>query len=331
MAVLYLTEQGATLRKESERLVVTKEGQVVAEVPAFQVEQVIIFGQIQLTTAAVVFMLLRGIDVVFLSQEGRYYGRLVSTESAFGELRHRQHHALSDEGQRLSIARSIVGGKLANLRSLLGRAEEPGLVGAAVAGLGEALAKVGTAAQIGSLQGLEGKATALYFAAFKRLLRQHLGFTVRVRRPPTDPVNSLLSLGYTLLVHQMQAAVHTVGLDPYLGFLHATVYSRPALVLDLIEEFRAPVVDALVLRLVNEGILTGEDFYVGEGLGPPVLLKDEARRLFLRQYEEHVQSKVLHPPTGHQVSYRRCFELQARQMARVVLGEASQYQPFTQG
>ena len=332
MAVLYLVEQGSTLRKQGERLLVEKEGQTVASVPAVKVAQVVIFGSVQLTTPAIVYLLSNGIDAVFLSLDGKYYGRLISPESRYGELRQKHLRLVDDEARALQIAQTIVAAKLHNSRTLLMRAQRehhrPELK-IAIEGLEWSLNKVKRTTKLASLMGVEGLGTAAYFRGFKHLLRQDLGFEGRNRRPPSDPVNVLLSFGYTLLAFGIQAAVQTVGLDPYVGFLHGPVYSRPALVLDLMEEFRPVVVDSVVLRLVNSHILTRGHF-VDQPEVPerPVLLTDEGRRLFLAAYEERVQTRVTEPERGEQVTMRRLFELQARQIARLALGQQSAYHPW---
>jgi len=184
------------------------------------------------------------------------------------------------------------------------------------------------AKEVGSLRGVEGTTSASYYAAFKDLLQQDLGFLARRRRPPPDPVNSLLSFGYTLLVYGIQSAVHMVGLDPFIGFLHVTEYSRPSLVLDLMEEFRPIIVDSLVLRLINTKAMTEEDFHVATEEGQTIRLSQGAIKKFVHHFEQRVQSQIQHPSSGHRATYRRCFELQARQLAQVLLGHEVSYNPL---
>ncbi len=330
MPVLYLIEQGSTLRKDGDTFEVTKDKKTILTVPASKVEQVVIFGNINITTPVVHYLLLQGIDCAFCSSTGRYHGRLFSTESKFGLLRHSQFQATSNPVSRLQIARAMIRGKLSNQRTLMMRyaRENPGApIGEAVEGLAQALDKLEKADNIGSLQGIEGYASVLYYSAFKTLIKQDLGFQARVRRPPRDPVNSLLSFGYTLLAYDVQAAVRTVGMDPFLGFVHTIEYSKPSLALDLMEEFRPIVTDSIVLKTLNNKILTEADFQKKEENGM-VLLSQEAIKKFLHQYEERLLTNVVHPLTGHQVTYRRCLELQVRQLARVVCGEEKEYKPF---
>jgi len=331
MPVLYLTEQGSTLRKDGNRLIVSKDGQVLQEFPTIKVEQVIVFGNVNLTTPVIHYLFHEGIDCVFCSSYGRYHGRLFSTESKFGLLRQIQLQAAAEPAIRLSITREIARGKLLNQRTLLLRhLRETGRIElkSAAEGIQQCLDNLDKSNEVAILRGLEGYASNLYYGAFKELLKQDMGFVSRARRPPTDPVNSLLSFGYTLLVYGVQAAVHIVGLDPFIGFFHATKYSRPSLVLDLMEEFRAIVVDSVVLRVINTHAITIKDFEPPQESRRGVFLTQEGIKKFIHHYEERVQTEVTHPLDKVKVSYRRCFELQARHLERTILGKEPRYQPF---
>jgi CRISPR-associated protein Cas1 len=327
MSSLYLTEQGSVLRRTGERLVVTKEQQVLDEVPIIHVQQVVVMGNVQLTTPAVALLLQKEVDVVFLSRYGKYRGRLQANGSRFAELRHRQLLLVSDERKVLELARSIVTGKLGNQQQLLRRwsASRPKLA-QAVRGIGAAIGRAQRAGNLDSLRGFEGSAGALYFGALKELIGPEWGFRKRIYHPPTDPVNALLSLGYTLLLKDVTAAVQLVGLDPYLGLFHALEYGRPSLVLDAMEEFR-PMVDQLVLELIEKGALKPSDFLPPRDKDQAVLLEDEGRKRFLGAYEKCIAAKVDHP-AGGRTTYRRCIELQVRNLARVVLGKDGKYRPF---
>ena len=300
-------------------------------IPALKVDQVVIFGNVNITTPVIHYLLVEGKDCVFCSSAGRYHGRLFSTESKFGLLRRSQFQALDDQRLKLSVAIEMIKGKLMNQRTFLQRYERKGehpALEAVIDDLEALVRRIDRVADIGSLLGLEGHASTLYFSAFKGLLKQDLGFATRVKRPPRDPVNSLLSLGYTLLVYDAQAAVRTVGLDPFLGFLHSAEYSKPSLALDLIEEFRTVVVDSVVLRLVNNNVMKAEDFAKESEKGGMVRLKQEALKTFIGHYEERVLTEVMHPVFNVKVNYRRCLELQARQVARIVTGGQDEYRPF---
>jgi CRISPR-associated protein Cas1 len=331
MPVLYLTEQGATLRKDSGTFLVTKENEVLQKLPASKVEQVVIFGNVNITTPVIHYLLSEGIDCVFCSSTGRYHGRLISTESKFGLLRQAQFQAVSNADARTRVAKQMVKGKLLNLRTMLMRhlrEDENGDLASTIDGLRQCIEKLEAAHDVSTIQGIEGYGSVLYYNAFRSLLKQDLGFKARVRRPPRDPVNSLLSFGYTLLVYDIQAAIRTVGLDPFLGFLHSIEYSKPSLALDIMEEFRPIIVDSVVLRIVNTRILTDKDFEPSPERTGMVRMKQEAIKTFIRRYEERVQTAVMHPVANTHVTYRRCFELQARQVARIVNKQQETYKPF---
>jgi CRISPR-associated protein Cas1 len=331
MPVLYLVEQGATLRKQGDTLVVTKNDSELQVIPAAKVEQVVLFGNINITTPAIHYLLSEGKDCVFCSQTGKYHGRLFSTESKFGLLRLSQFRAVEDQKLSLRISTQIIAGKLSNQEVFLKRAyrrNEEKMVLDAAERIKELRARAESVDSLGSLRGIEGMAASIYFAAFRLLLKQDLGFKERARRPPRDPINSLLSFGYTLLVYDAQAAIRVVGLDPFLGFFHSTEYSKPSLALDLMEEFRNLIVDSVVLSTVNNFVLKKEDFLEGIDTDGMVRLKDNALKIFIRDYEDKMLSEVLHPVFDIKVTYRRAVELQARQIARIVSGNQEKYQPF---
>jgi CRISPR-associated protein Cas1 len=177
----------------------------------------------------------------------------------------------------------------------------------------------------GRLQGQEGAATAAYFGCFRTLLKQPELFNGRTRRPPRDPVNVLLSYGYTILLNQVSSAICTVGLDPYVGYLHSTQYGKPALALDLMEEFRPLIVDSVVLSIFNNGVL-GEGDFAQEFGG--WRLSDAGRRAFLTRLEARFDETVIHPTFDYQATYRRCLELQARLLAKTLTGEIESYPAF---
>lgn len=337
MPALYLTEQGATLRKQGDTFVVTKDNATLQAIPAVKVEQVVVFGNVSLTTPVINHLLQAGIDCVFCSSEGKYHGRLISTESSFGQLRLNQMVAVTTPGKRLEVAQEIVKGKLANQRTMLMRyhrsfldrgIEPPASLQRGADVLQGFLEDASRCGDVGQLLGIEGAAGVAYYSAFKALLQQDLGFNARQRRPPPDPVNSLLSFGYTLLTYNMQSAIRIVGLDPFLGFLHAVEYSRPSLALDLMEEFRAIVVDSIVLRAINTRALKAEDFRRSEEDPGAVLLTQDGIKKFIKFFEERMETKIAHPLTKQQATYRRCLELQVRQLARVLRGDTPAYKPF---
>jgi CRISP-associated protein Cas1 len=214
------------------------------------------------------------------------------------------------------------------MRTMLLRANrslQDGEVAEATVAIRNMIHQVSHTMTIGSLLGIEGNGSAAYFGVFGKLLRDPMTFVRRRRRPPTDPVNAMLSLAYTLLLHQVSSAVQVVGLDPYVGFLHQPRYGRPALVLDLMEEFRPIIADSVVLNIVNHRILSNQDFQ--EELGV-VHLKPDARKTFYAKFEERLQEELQHPYFGYRTSYRRCMELQVRLLGKWLTNEIPAYLPL---
>ncbi|HWQ12858.1 MAG TPA: CRISPR-associated endonuclease Cas1 [Roseiflexaceae bacterium] len=336
MATLYVVEQGAELRCDGERIDVWRSGEVLGSIPLVKLDDLVIVGNVGLTTPAVKRLLDRGVEVTFLTVEGRYHGRLVGQVTAHAALRRAQYRRAEDAAWALRQAQACVSGKLRNQRALLrrfarNRAEPPEEATSAADALDDALARVERTTALSALLGVEGSATARYFGGVRALISAEWRFERRNRRPPADPVNVLLSLGYTLLTHKMLGAVQSAGFDPYMGFLHQHDYGRPSLALDLIEEFRPLLVDSLVLRCCGDGRLTVGDFAPGDDPARPVVLSDDGKRRFIAAFEERMRTEATHPDGADgrpgKVTYLRCLELQARRLARAVLRDEP-YEPF---
>jgi CRISPR-associated protein Cas1 len=329
MATLYLNEQQSIVKKRDGYLLVQYQDKHTVEVPLIKVSQVVVSGDVTLTTPALHSLLEVGIEVCFLSMYGQFRGRLSPPVAKNAALRQAQYRAYVDQICALAAARACVQGKLDNMRTMLLRANRS-LNDVQVETAAQTIKNVGRLAQeaktVGSLLGFEGNGSAAYFGVFGKLLRGSMEFTRRRRRPPTDPINAMLSLGYTLLLHQVSAAIQIVGFDPYIGFLHQPRYGRPTLALDLMEEFRPIIADSVVLNIVNHRILTEKDFQ--EELGV-VHLKPEARKTFYGKFEERLLEELQHPYFGYRTSYRRCMELQARLLGKWLTGEIPVYLPLS--
>lgn len=320
-------EQGSTLRKESRKLVVEKDGKVLAEIPEIKIERVLIFGNIQLTTPVIKFLLESGIETSFLTLHGKLIGRLSPIESKNIELRMFQFKRYHDESFRLQIAKTVVEGKIKNMKVVLQKYQRnhPEInFNPSISELDALLQELPRKERISSVFGLEGRASATYFSCYGKMFRKDLQFETRTKHPPLDPVNALLSLGYTLITNEMLSVIVSLGFDPYIGFLHGIEYGRPSLALDLIEEFRAPIVDRLALEVINKGILRAEDF---EKTEEGVFLKDKPRKEFFFQYEKRMQEKFLNPDDQTETNYRKLFYYQAQKFAKAVR-EGIPYQPF---
>ncbi len=337
MTVLYVKEQGAVVRRDVEQIRVTrKEGKqprvrVLAELPVREVEQVVLYGNVQLTTQAAALLLSNNVDIVFLSLYGRYRGRLSKDGSKHARLRHAQLAFVGDATKALGVARAIVRAKLANQRNTL-QALIPQASGNAATVLANSVRGIermrrdcSRAGDVDALRGFEGKAGAFYFAAIQALLDPKWDFRGRNYHPPQDPFNALLSFGYSLLLKDLTTVAQLVGLDPYLGCFHALEYGRPSLILDLMEEFRPLVVDRPALALALDGHLKPGDFTFTGRKDRPVELGDALIPQVIQAYETALDLTVDHNPSGQQRLLRHCLELQARIYASVVMGTRREY------
>ena len=331
MGTVYITEPDAFIGKTDERLSVKAKKQTLLDVPLIKVDGVVVLGRATISPSAISELLERQIPLSFLTGTGKYLGRLEPelTKNIF--VRKAQWQAAGESAQAIHVVRGFIRGKLKNYRHiLLRRAREcPHLnLQSGITSLEQAIASIDTTTNINSLRGLEGSGSAAYFGCFNQLLREsEFQFKSRVRRPPTDPVNALLSFGYSLLRHDIQGAVNVVGFDPYLGYLHVERYGRPSLALDLMEEFRPLVVDAVVLSTINRRFLTPADFTT-EPLSSAVSLTPDGLKTFLRLYEQKKQSKFKHPVMLRQCTYQEAFEIQARLLAKYLMGEIEKYPPL---
>ncbi len=351
MTTLYLTEQRSLVKKDGDTLVVhipeDKEKESEARkvrVPLAKVDQVVVYGDSTITGPALAALLAQHAEVCFLNYYGGFVGRLSPQFSKNSLIRLEQHRAHNDPARSLALAKAFVMGKLNNLRALLMRTnrkrDDPALDAAAstIKGILDQVVVVQgdgspppdprhpqADTPQGRLLGLEGAASAAYFGVFDKLLTGDWGFARRVRRPPTDPINALLSYAYTLLMHQVMAAVSIVGLDPYVGYLHSSQYGKPAMALDVMEEFRPVIADSVVITLANNGMIKRDDFV--EELGA-YRLSDAARKVFLTKFEERLNTEVQHPTFKYKATYRRCLELQVRLVAKWLTGEIAEYPAF---
>lgn len=263
--VVYIKTQGARIVKEGRHLLVKKGDATYNTLFTYKLRQIVIFGNVEITHRALAQLMRFEIDTVFLTQNGRYLGRIASPEARNVFLRKRQYDLLGDHDFGIRMARAIVSGKLANMATILmriKRTKDDALSGPKAHAIQDLLKPIQEADNLNSIRGYEGRGSALYFEAFPHGFIENMGFVRRIRRPPTDPVNSILSLLYTFLMNRVYAAVRVAGLDPYPGFLHTLDYGRYSLVLDLMEEFRTIIADTLTLSLFNLKILKKEDFYV---------------------------------------------------------------------
>jgi CRISPR-associated protein Cas1 len=325
---VYVIGQGHVVRKRGERLEIwSYDGGKASEVRIRDVSQVCLYGGVEITTPAMLELMQRNIPVLHFSHGGWFFGICQGNSHKNVLLRRRQFSWAEDEARSLSLSREFVSGKIKNCRIILMNRDLQGSadVVALLEGLAEQ-ARDASSAEI--LRGVEGLAAQAYFSWFGSLVKAEGGnfsFEGRNRRPPRDPVNAVLSYLYGVLTKELTVTALAAGFDPYLGFYHQPRYGRPALALDLMEEFRPAIADAAMLSLFNNGELTGKDF-IRTGIG--ISMVPEANKKVIAAYERRINYEIKHPIFGYSVSYRRVLELQARLLARVLSGEISRYPAF---
>lgn len=322
MTTLYISQPDAILSKKQEafRIKLKQEDGSWRKqsIPAQTVEQVVLLGHPSVTGEALCYALELGMPVHYLSIFGKYLGSALPGESRNGRVRLAQYRVYHDPAARLELVKAIVAGKIHNQHALLYRRDQKDNP---LKQRKKAIAQQDT---LDAVRGMEGLAAREYFGCWGAMLAPDWTFTGRFRRPATDPVNALLGFAYGLLRTQVTAAVNVAGLDAYVGFLHETTRGQPAMVLDLMEEFRALIADTVVVTVLLKRELKGTDFQ--ESLGA-YRLKDGARRTFLEAFERKLRDEFKHPVFGYQCTYRRAIELQARLLARH-LQEGVPYKPL---
>jgi CRISP-associated protein Cas1 len=341
---LYLNTQGYRVGCKDEVLTVKEKDRVIEEVRMRDLSHVALFGNIQISTQAIQSLCEQEIPVTYFSMGGWFYGitRGHALKNVF--LRMEQFRFARDETVCLSLARQFVHGKIRNHRTLLMRnhLEPPEPI---ILKLKRASEDALAAASIAELLGIEGAAASQYFQQFNGMVKVedddlpglempgksakqlafNFNFTNRNRRPPTDPVNAMLSLAYSMLAKDCTLAALAVGFDPYIGFYHQPRFGRPALGLDLMEEMRPLVAESTVLSCINNRVVTEKDFVRA---GQAVNLTAPGRKRFFQMYEQRMSSLITHPLFDYKVSYRRALELQARLLAKTLTGEIKEYVPL---
>jgi CRISPR-associated protein Cas1 len=326
--VLVVQTAGAQIGQRGDELLVSVKGEDARKIPGQQVRAIYCYGAVQITAQAAETCLELGIDVSYFSPAGRFIGLLRGLPASGVDARRGQYRLFELPGVRLQLAREVIRAKIHNQRVMLMRnGDAPERVLSLMSGFRDATE---SARDLTSLLGIEGGAAALYFEQFESMLKQRddwkFDWRGRNRRPPRDPVNALLSLGYSMLAKELTGVCHSVGLDPFLGFMHQPRYGRPALALDLMEEFRPLVADSVAISLINRGELGPEDF-IRSANG--TFLNDRGRRPFWEAWFRRLDAEVSHPEFSYKMAYRRMLEVQARQLWRFVRGEALNYHGFT--
>lgn len=324
---VYVHHQGALIRSKGDRMTVTASGETLLRVSYRRVRQVVIFGRVGLTTAFLRQAIKRGIEVVLLDEHGKNPGVFVPEYRSDVLARREQYRVEGKRSLALRLAKGFVAGKLQNQRVLLlkiDRLTEPEL-GPWIRRIDQARDFARDARSQEELMGVEGAAARDYYAAVRQLFSAPWGFEGRVRRPPTDPVNAMLSYGYTILTQEAVAAVAASGLDTHAGFLHSGRSGSPALALDLMEEFRPLIVDQVVFRIARSEFLTPDDFEMTEDAG--CRMSESARNLLLERYERRMLTLLTHPINRRRVSYRVALGMQAK-LVHAALTRGEEYRPL---
>ncbi|MBQ3525860.1 MAG: CRISPR-associated endonuclease Cas1 [Akkermansia sp.] len=324
--LLVVQNREASVGVQGGEIEVRLNGETVSKHPIHQLASVSLYGAIQISAQAQQLLLEHDIPLAWFSPAGRFIGLAHGLGSSGVEARMGQTHLWMSPERRLYIASAIVRAKIHNQRVLLmrnGNADNKVLTR-----LAELRDSAEQQSSLASLRGIEGSAASLYFAHFSSMLKVGLGFSFdgRNRRPPMDPVNALLSFAYSSLVKELTGIALSTGLDPFLGFFHSPRYGRPALALDMMEEFRPLIADSTVLSLLNRGEVAPEDFVL---TARGVFLKDSARRQFWRAWTRRMDTAVSHPQFSYKMSYRRMLSVQMLQFRRFCRGDIQTYYPFT--
>ena len=328
---LYILTPESYFFLQNETIGVKVGGTEKIRVPAHTIDSIYCFGNVTVSTPLIGCCGARGIHLVFLSEYGKFHGRVQGPVSGNILLRRQQFAALEDPVQRTRLCKSILLGKLVNSKLFLQRQKREredanGRIADAIEALTDAAKDLREAVTIESMRGIEGAAAAAYFSALPDMLQgTTLSFSGRTRRPPEDPVNAVLSFLYTLLKNDVQSALEGVGLDPAAGFLHTLRPGRPALALDMMEELRAPICDRLAIALLNRKQITETSF---EQLHAPVLLNEDGRKTILSAWQKRKQETIRHPFLEETVPVGLIPHVQAKLLARVLRGELDEYPPI---
>ena len=330
MPTLYIVEPCAALKVKHQQFHVFQQEKLLFKVPVNEIKNITLFGYCHLSHGAVQTALFRKIPIAYYSGQGYYLGSLHSKLQPKASYLIQQVKRSQDSQFVYQQAETIVRAKIRNARILLMRINRrrPNEVSRkATVELKKIINSLAAAQSLESLRGYEGKAAALYFQGLSPLFQGDFTFTHRSLRPPLDPINSLLGFGYTLLHQQLVSIIKLAGLHTDFGNLHTSRDNHPALVLDLMEEFRAQIVDSLVVYLVNKKIFSPEDFTLPNSQGG-VNLKQKSLKTFLKHWSEKLSLELTHPQTERKVSLRTCLELQVKAYISCLMGTTAKYEPM---
>jgi CRISPR-associated protein Cas1 len=322
---VYIQEQGAWVGKSGDGLTIKKGGKPIARLRLIDISQLVICGNVQVSTQALHVLAEQEIPVLYLSTGNWFYGTTVGMGLRNAFVKHAQFQCADDPHVSLRFAKAFVQAKCRNQRTMLVRNGSKDL--ARNRSMKNLIETIDSVIAPGQLLGTEGAVASAYFGSFDTMIKvldaaNPFSWESRNRRPPKDPVNALLSFGYALLAKDCTVALLGVGLDPFWGFFHQPRHGRPALALDLMEEFRPLVVDSAVITAINTGMVKTKDFVFSAGA---CTLNESGRKSFIRAYESRMDQLVTHPRFDYRLSWRRVVKTQAQLLAKAIRGEISEY------
>lgn len=290
MPAIYIREQGSMLVKRGERIAVMKNSRTLLEIPLANVDNIAVIGNIQVTTQVLLMLMEQGVDISYFTYSGKYVGHAAADMSKNIFLRFAQYELYHDMDRRLQLAKTIVRNKVENQIALIENFRWNGEYDwyPDVKRMRELLKSLEGKKTSNEILGVEGMCSNIYFGTFGHMFKCRIRFEERNRRPPRDPINVILSLAYTFLTKEICAAMDAESFEMYLGFLHGIRYGRKSLALDIIEEFRQPVVDRMVIRMFNKGMITEFDF---DDEGDQILLNKDGFSNFCSYYEKWMHDK----------------------------------------
>lgn len=319
MSNLYVYEQGAVLGYKENRLIITYSKDDFKSIPVENIDNIIIFGGIQVSTACIQQLLLKGIPLTWLSKNGSYFGRLESTSHINIDRQRMQFRKSDDEKFSLEISKKFIKGKFTNQRTILMRANKilkNSDMSDIILKMSIYSKKIDEAKTIEELMGVEGFYAKMYYQGINYIIDKEYSFKQRTRRPPKDPFNAVLSFGYTLLHYEIFTMLVSKGLNPYAAFLHSDRHKHPALCSDLMEEWRPILVDSLAISLLNNGKLLKKNFTYNDENGG-VYLDKEGCRKFIENFEKRLRQEVGYvEEVPYKMSFRRIIEYQVMQIIK---------------
>ena len=333
MSYLYVNEQGAKISFESNRFIVVYKNEMTKSIPAELMEEISVFGAVQITTQCMQECLKRGVNIIFYSKNGAYFGRLISTSHVNVQRQRLQASIYSDEDFKLKFSKKIIDAKIKNQVVIVRRYERNSRKTTAirqpVSEMQYMLRKIESAKTVEQVMGFEGTAARIYFRILGELVDDDFAFTGRSRRPPKDPFNSMLSLGYSILLNEIYGKLEAKGLNPYFGLMHKDREKHPTLASDLMEEWRAVLVDATVMSIVNGHEVGIGEFYTDENK-EGVFLSKSAFSKFITKIEGKFRTDTKYLSyVDYSVSFRRALDLQIMQLIKAIeMRDADAYMPI---